>query len=84
METIKNRKIRLSKRNNSINYFNNSIKKDDDTILEDKSYLDSPNSFHRKYSLEKRIRHLKKKISKDLNNDTNILNLKCGESKFIF
>jgi len=83
LETIKNRKIRLHERNNSLNNFNISIR-NDDTIINDKSCLDSPNSLHRKYSLEKRIRDFKKKISKDLNDNSNIHNLKRGESIQIY
>lgn len=83
LETIKNRKSRLHERNNSINYFNISTR-NDETINNEKSYLDSPNSLHRKYSLEKRIRDFKKKISKDLDENSNFVNLKRGESNYIY
>ena len=67
----------MHERNNTINYFNSTNKENEDSInVERNNLMDSPNSLHRKYSLEKRIRDFKKKISNDLNQNTNYNDLK--------
>ena len=75
LETIKTRKNKMHERNNSINYFYSSVRHNETLNIENKD-LDNTNTLHRKYSLEKRIRDFKKKISNDLNVNTNIANMK--------
>ncbi len=80
LETIKNRKSKMHERNNSINYFSSSVRHDETLNIENNA-LDNANNLHRKYSLEKRIRDFKKKISNDLGNNTNFTNIKLVDSK---
>lgn len=84
LESVKNRKNKLHERNNSMNYFNPSIRNQDESLNIENHGSDSPNSLHRKYSLEKRIRDFKKKISDDLHENSYFNNLKTIGCKFFF
>lgn len=94
LENIKNKKIQSIERKTSMNLLINSIKNNNisnynDTIATNEmlnSYNESSTSIHRKYSLEKRIRDFKKKITNDLNieNDDFLINFKKSESNISF
>lgn len=82
LETIKTRKNKMHERNNSFNYFNSSVRHDETLNIENNAF-DHTNTVHRKYSLEKRIRDFKKKISTDFNiNNNNFANIKPVDSKY--
>lgn len=80
LETVKTRKNKMHERNHSMNFFNSSVRHDE-TLNIDNNTLDNTNTLHRKYSLEKRIRDFKKKITNDLDHNTNLVNLKPVHSK---
>jgi len=83
LETINSRKTKIHERNNSINYFNESVRHNETLNIENND-LKNVKVDHRKFYLDKRIRDFKKKITNDMSSNKNFENIKAENSKKLF
>lgn len=79
LETIKTRKNKIHERNFSMNHFNSSVRHNE-TLNVNNTSIENSDKIHRKFSLEKRIRDIKKKIKKELNTNPNLDDMQPNES----